>query len=140
MPSTITIEAKLLGKKTSVFDDWTVPFPDFERLSLRGLITQVVLEEVQTFRKRQAENRLARLLSPDDIARGATQGKIDAGGRDPQHAVDPQQAVATALQAFADGLYLVFIDGRQQLALDDEITLADNSHVMFVRLVALAGG
>ena len=41
---------------------------------------------------------------------------------------------------FADGLYYVFLDGRQQLDLDEEVRLRPDSRLQFIRLVALAGG
>jgi hypothetical protein len=53
--------------------------------------------------------------------------------------VDPGQAVAAALLAFEDGLYLVILDGEEQRELDRQIFLQADSHMVFVRLVMLAG-
>src|SRR5207253_7328583 len=55
------------------------------------------------------------------IADGAARGKIDMGGReyDPQ-AADPDAAVAAALQAFEDGLYLVVLDEQELKRLRSE--------------------
>ncbi len=143
--TTILVEGKILGQKRPVFTDWRInlppaPAPHGNSLKLRDLITHVVQEEVTAFRQRQQERRLARILSPAEIAQGAARGKIDSGERDLNQPVDLDTAVAVALQAYEDGGYFVFIDGEQQGGLDSEVSLHSDSKVTFVRLVALAGG
>jgi hypothetical protein len=83
---------------------------------------------------------LARILSKPEIERGAIQGKIDLGERDLKQVVDQEAAIDTALQAFEDGLYFVFVDGVQQTDLEHEVYLKSESRVTFIRLVALTGG
>ena len=53
--------------------------------------------------------------------------------------VDPEQAVATALQGFEDGLYLVMIDGVEQRDLNASVFVTDASQLVFIRLTFLAG-
>jgi hypothetical protein len=141
---TVAIEAKVVGQKRPLVTDYQLPLPpeltDSGRMTLRDLITCIVVEEVDAFRQRQEERRLAQVLSPKDIERGAQQGKIDSGERDLQQDVDDDAAVATALQAFEDGLYYVFLDDVQQESLDQTVFVGEDSRVMFIRLVALAGG
>lgn len=140
--ATLLIEAKLIGQRRPVFSGWRIDVPGrgSDSLKLRDLITLVVIEEVESFKKRQQERRLARFLSPAEIERGRIAGKIDSGERDLQQEVDPDAAVGTALQAFEDGLYYVFIDGIQQTNLESEVTLQSKNQMTFLRLVALAGG
>jgi hypothetical protein len=140
--STLLVEAKLVGQRRPIFSGWRIDLPERrgDHLKLRDLITRVVLEEVEAFQKRQQERRLARVLSAAEIEAGRIKGKIDSGERDLQQNVDPDVAVGTALQAFEDGLYYVFIDGDQQTDLDREVFLQPESQVTFLRLVALAGG
>jgi hypothetical protein len=143
MPA-ITIQAKVVGQKRPLFTDFRLPLPPEVAGSgcttLRDLITLIVQHEVEAFRQRQEGRRLAQVLSPQDIERGAERGKIDSGERELQQDVDENVAVGTALQAFEDGLYFVFVDDVQQEALDQTVFVGDDSKVMFVRLVALAGG
>ena len=141
----ITVEAKVAGQRRPLISDWQVPLPPEARLegeaTLRGLITEVVRTEVRDFRERREERRLTRVLSPEQIARGAARGKIDMGGREVEEPdVDPQQAVETAILAFQDGLYYAFLDDVQVTELDSQLRLQPTSRVMFLRLVALAGG
>lgn len=145
MPVTLTIDARLLGQKRPLFAGWSLPLPpDVAQpgasLPLRNLIAQVVRDEVAAFQQRQAERRLARVLSPGEIEQGAAQGKVDSGERDLRQAVDPEAAVATALQAFEDGLYFVLVEGEQVTSLDAEVRLDEQTRLSFIRLVALAGG
>lgn len=138
----ITIEARVLGQKRPA-PAWTVPIPEVGDGSLqllRDLITRVVLAEVSAFRERQEGRRLIQLLTPEEIARGVERGKVDLGGRDLVQEVEPQAAVAAALQAFEDGLYLVFVDGERQTGLDRQVFLQPDSRVAFLRLTPLAGG
>ncbi len=109
-------------------------------MPLSELITEVVREEVEQFHGRQAENRLLRVLDPDQIASGVQKGKVSSGGSDLDQPVDETVAIATALQAFADGFYFVFVDGEQIDDLDQKVTVAPTSTLLFVRLVPLAGG
>jgi hypothetical protein len=142
--ATMTVEAKVVGQRKRAFSDWQIPLPPEARggspITLRDLITYIVIREVQAFRERQDERRLARILSADEIAQGATRGKIDMGERDLQQEVNENAAIAAALQAFEDGLYVVFVDDAQQERLDQTVVVGADSHLMFVRLVALAGG
>jgi len=150
--SAITVEAKVVGRRQPVMSGWRVPLPapsagDDARgdgaLRLRELLAIIIRQEVTGFRQRQEERRLARVLSPDAIQRGATAGKIDMGGpRELQAAaeVDEDAAVAVALQAFEDGLYFVFLDGQQYDDLDAPVWPRPDSTLTFIRLVALAGG
>jgi hypothetical protein len=145
MPSRITIEAKTFGQRRPLRTDWSIPMPpDVEasggRLSLRDLITRLVQAEVAAYQERQQQRQLLRLLSKEEIDASAAAGKVEMGGREAAPDADPEAAVAAALQAYEDGLYYVFVDDAQQGDLNGEVYLKPDSHVLFLRLVALAGG
>jgi hypothetical protein len=109
-------------------------------MKLRELIAAVVTHEVQAFRERQEERKLALVLSPEQIEQGVVQGKIDLGERDLQQTVIASDAIKTALQAFEDGLYYVFLNDTQLEVLDEDVIVSHDNRMLFVRLVALAGG
>lgn len=141
----IIVEGRVAGHKRSLFADWRIGLPPIwenhgDHLKLRDLITSIVTEEVAAFQQRQQERRLDRVMSRAEIRAATTKGKIDTGGRDLNQHVDVGEAIATALEAFADGLYFVFIDNVQQTSLDSEVFLKTNSKVVFLRLTALVGG
>src|SRR5205823_1736658 len=137
--------ARMVGRRKPIMPDWQLPLPPGngtggEPLTLRQLITRVVLQEVEAFRQRQDQRRLVRILTEKQIEEGLAKGRVDSGGRDLHQQVEPEEAVATALQAFEDSLYLVILDGEEQRELDREVFVQPDSHLVFVRLVMLAGG
>jgi hypothetical protein len=136
----VEVEAKVIGRKQSPVAPWQVPISP-EDLTLRDLIFDIVDAEVTAFQDRQEQQRLPQILTKDAIAWGIEKGKIISGDRefDPQP-VDRQAAFETAVQAFSDGLYYVFIDDRQYESLDEEVILRAHSKVLFLRLVAMVGG
>lgn len=145
MPIELTVKANVVGWSKPLLPDWRLPlFPDDEPasgepLTLRNVITRVVLHEVEAFRERQAGRRLVRVLTERAIETGLTAGRVDAGGRELRQPVDDHHAVAAALQAFEDGLYLVFLDGEEQRDLDREVHVHADSELKFIRLTMLAG-
>ena len=136
------IETKTLGSRVRPFEPWEVQVTgsSSETLLLKEFLTRIVLQEVEAFRVRQEERKLARVLSPEQISAGAAQGKVDMGGRELEQTVDAATAVENALVAFEDGIFYVFIDEVQATTLATEVTLYPNSHVLFLRLVPLVGG
>ncbi len=139
----LTISGQQLGKRKRLFDDYSIPLPpdsgDGGPWTLRKLIITIVNREVEAFTRRQAENRLEKVLSSQQIQASAAQGKVAMGGRNIHQKVDPESAVANALQAFEDGLYLVMLDGVEHRNLDAVIAVNEHSRVTFIRLVFLAG-
>jgi hypothetical protein len=143
----VIIQGRGLGRRKPLFEDFSIPPPDDVGdggpLTLRDLITHIVKKEVAAFEQRQETRRLDRVLSSRQIEQAAERGKISPEGRDPKHAsktkVDVECAIATALEAFVDGLYLVVIDGAEYRDLDAIVHLTDDSRVTFVRLTFLAG-
>ena len=55
------------------------------------------------------------VLSRADIERGLMKGKVTLGRQyESAQTVDVEDAIATALLAYEDGLYYVFLDDEQQ--------------------------
>jgi hypothetical protein len=142
----MVIETRIAGKKARALDRWSVPTPPPGSenggggITLRDLIIRVVRGEVAAFERREQARRLVRVLSDDEIVRGALRGKVDSGGREPTGSVDEDAAIGAALQGFEDGLYLVILDGVEQRALDKQVYVGPDSQLVFLRLTFLAGG
>ncbi|HEY8468386.1 MAG TPA: hypothetical protein VIL18_02025, partial [Longimicrobiales bacterium] len=91
------------------------------------------------FRERERARTLVRVLTEREIEAGAARGKVDPGGRAAGGEVDEEAAVAAALAAFEDGLYLVILDGQEQKDLDQPVYPKEDSRLVFLRLTFLAG-
>ena len=139
------VEARVAGKKVRLLDRWSIPTPPLEGgggdggLTLRALITRVVLAEVEAFGERQRRRRLVSVLSQRAIDAGAAAGKVDPGGHPIGTPADPDAAVGAALQGFEDGLYLAILDGIEQTELDRQIHPTADSRLVFLRMTFLAG-
>ncbi len=139
------VTARTLGSKRPLFADWSIPLPPIGGegdggITLRDVISHVVTMEVRAFLERQEDRRLDRVLSAAQIADGESQGTVAPEGRGIVQKVDVEQAIGAALEAFEDGMYLVVLDGEEQRNLDAQVYLRDESCILFVRLVFLAGG
>jgi hypothetical protein len=110
---TLTISGKVLGKSQNLFTTWQMDLPE-QSSTLEALLTQIVTTEVSAFQARQADRRMTKVLGLVEIEAGVAAGKVSSGGSELDQVVDVQGAVETALQAFKDGFYLVFIDDVQQ--------------------------
>jgi len=110
---------------------------------LRALIEAVVRAEVAAFHARAEQRTFLRVLTDDAIDDGLVAGIVRSGD-DPtaadQGPVDPDAAVATALLAHRDGLYRVVVDDRPVDDLDAVVVVHPDTRLLFLRLVALAGG
>lgn len=139
------VETRILGRRARPLDGWSVPLPpghedgDGAGLTLRELIARVVRAEVGAFERRERARQLVRILSQNEMEQSAARGRVEMGGRSPGPAVDPDTAVAVALQGFQDGLYLVVLDGQEQRDLDRLVFPTPDSRLVFLRLTFLAG-
>jgi hypothetical protein len=137
--STLTISGKVLGKSQNLFTSWQMDLPA-QSSTLEELLERIVRSEVQAFQARQADRRRTRVLGLVEIEAGVAAGKVSSGGSELDQVVEVQSAIETALQAFKDGFYLVFIDDQQQEDLTAVVNLKTNSELLFLRLTPLVGG
>jgi hypothetical protein len=137
------VGGKAIGQRRPLFAEFSVPPPDEVTdgggVTLRELITTIVLHEVEHFKERQSAQRFDRVLTQRQIDVAAERGRVAPEGRDIDQKVDPDEAVTTALQAFEDGMYLVVVDEQEHRDLDAAVFLQPESRITFVRLTFLAG-
>lgn len=141
----LKVSGQALGRKKPLFADFSVPPPaeirDDGSVTLRDLIESTVRHEVRAFQKRQEDRQFIRVLTEREIVDGEAKGKIESGGSDtPVQEVNEDEAIATAIQAFEDGIYLVSVDDEERRDLDESIFLNEASRMTFIRLTLLAGG
>jgi hypothetical protein len=138
------VSGKVLGRRRPLFADWAWPLPASlgqGSVSLKSVLEAIVRDQVRAFQKRQADNQILRALTAKQIDEAAERGRITMGQSEVgRQAVDEDAAVATARQAFEDGLFLVVVNGVELKRLDEVIALTDDSRITFIRLTLLAGG
>ncbi len=107
--------------------------------SLRALLRVLVEHEVGLYAVHRRRSATLQILTPADLVAGVETGRH---GREPRAipaAPGIDEAYARAVEAFDDGLFLVFLDDVRIHALDDIIVIEPHSRLRLVRLVALTG-
>ena len=103
-------------------------------ISVRELIRQRVLQEVEEFNNRQpAVFRM--LIQPNDTERTLNGFKFHK-----PRLVDPATQFKKAIEAFEGNGFIVLVDDQQIDSLDTEIALRPETSVTFLQLVPLVGG
>ncbi|HEX7276868.1 MAG TPA: hypothetical protein VF244_05790 [Acidimicrobiales bacterium] len=142
MATAVRVEAAVAGRKRAGTAEHALDLdlPTDGPVPLRTIVEAVVRAEVAAFRLRAEEQRFVRVLTERSLAEGAERGVVRSGGGEAATAVDPDMAVGAALLAHQDGLYQVVVDDEPVADLDTPVALRPDSRLLFLRLVALAGG
>jgi hypothetical protein len=142
MATAFKVEAAVPGRKRAGTSEHPLDLdlPVDRPVPLRAVVEAVVRAEVDAFRRRSEEQRFVHVLTERALADGLAAGVVRSGGSEAATDVDPDQAVATALLAYEDGLYKVIVDDEPVDSLDAPVQLHAGSRLLFLRLVALAGG
>jgi hypothetical protein len=136
----LTIQAKIIGRRGPALQPLLLEVPG-PIPSLRQLLAAIVQQQIAEFLERKQQATFLRVLSQAQLDEGAEAGRILSGDPDRQHpAPDPQQSLQAVLTAFGDGLFYVFLDDVQIESLDETIQIQESSHILFARLIPLAGG
>lgn len=142
MATAFKVEAAVPGRKraSTAEHPLDLDLPVDRPVPLRAVVEAVVRAEVDAFRRRSEEQRFVRVLTDRALADGLAAGAVRSGGSERATDVDADEAVATALLAYEDGLYKVIVDDEPVDSLDTPVHLHAGSRLLFLRLVALAGG
>jgi hypothetical protein len=106
-----------------------------EQTTARELIRRTVEEQLRLAGGTAPRHR-GPLLSDEEVRVACGAGAV----RSPRAAPTAADEVARAHRAFVRGTFVVYARGRQITGLDEELTVRPGDPVVFLRLVALAGG
>ena len=118
------------------------------QVTARQLIEAAVAAEVTAFQARAEEASLLRVLTRQSLDADLARGVVRTGGAlgdgeppagHPGH-VNVADAVDTALLAFGDGLFKVFVGERELTDDGAALPVRDGAALLFLRLVPLSGG
>lgn len=116
------------------------------KVTARQLIEAAVTAEVGAYQTRAQEAGLVRVLTQKALLKDLERGAVRLGEAQEERrhedavSVDVADAVDAALLAFGDGLFKVFVGDRELTDDAAPVSLADGASLLFLRLVALAGG
>lgn len=107
--------------------------------TVRDLIAELVRQETAAYNARPDDSvPLVVPLRREDIEAGAVSGKIGFGVRHGKRQ-DPDEAIAAAASAYADGLFKIFIGESEAGGLEDALALHDGDKLTFIKLMMLSG-
>ncbi|MFS8214546.1 hypothetical protein [Paenibacillus polymyxa] len=133
------VTVKSLGKRKPALARQEIelsPAPE----TLRDLITATVALNVQKLREKQESVALIPFLTGEEVQAQGEIGKVGFGSIYNDGVLDMKDAVNTAMQAFEDGLYRVFVCDEETIELDTPLSLKDGNEIVFIRFTMLAGG
>lgn len=106
-----------------------------ETITVRELIERRVREEVQAFNEKKAGQIFHGLVQPTDAEASLNGYRL----RKPRQ-LDADAQCAKARDAFEKNGFFMLADDRQVESLDEEIVVAADVRISFVKLVPLVGG
>lgn len=141
---TIELDNKLSSQLTSATDSETIT------LNTQDLLTAIVRKQVSDFNERitqqNEQNQHEQNANPQPLSTALIEdylysvGKVDFGNMANLTPADSDKAIHTALQAFVDGLFVLFIDDEEVQSLSQMVSIYEGCQLSFVRLTFLAGG
>lgn len=105
-----------------------------EIITVRELIRSRVYQEVKDFNAQQAEH-FRGLIQPTD-----TEATLNGFKLKKSREIDWRKQFEKAVEAFERNQVLILVNDHQAEALDEEITLAPDTSVTFLKLTLLVGG
>lgn len=132
------VTVKSLGKRKNVLTRLPIELPVIPT-TLRELITEVVVLNVQKLTENQQSTALIPFLTGTEIEERRESGKVGFGSVYNEQSPDLAQAIDTALLAFEDGLYKVFIREEENSHLELPLKLMEEDEIVFIRFTMLAG-
>jgi len=103
------------------------------------LIAAVVAQQVHEYNSKPLEKNLLPFLSQAETNEQAATGKIGFGSIYNDNKADILKAQQTALQAFEDGMYAVFVGDEEVSTIGQPVVIAHDTVITFIRLTFLAG-
>ena len=132
MPTTVTIrDEKMTGETVQEF---SLEFLT-EHITVRELIRSRVYQEVKDYNAKQNQLEFRGLIQPSDAEQTLNGSRL----RKPRQ-IDWKAQFEKAVEAFEKSRILILVNDRQVETLDEEIEIAADTRVSFLRLTLLVGG
>jgi hypothetical protein len=131
MSATLTIRDETLGSDS--LRAWALEVTK-ERLTVRELIRSRVYQEVQDY-NRQLGQVYQGLVQPEEAEK-----TLNGWAMRKPRLLDWRRQFDRAIEAFQTNQILILVNDRQAESLDEELVIAPDMSVTFLRLMPLVGG
>ncbi|KLU65350.1 hypothetical protein DEAC_c29020 [Desulfosporosinus acididurans] len=106
---------------------------------LRELLSEIVQFNVTEYNNKADGSWILKYLSAEETENQAKTGKVSFDVLKNPQKVDEVEAIETAIQAFEDGIYRVFIGDNEVSSLEEKLSLKEGDLLTFIRFTMLAG-
>ncbi|MGC5775789.1 hypothetical protein [Paenibacillus pabuli] len=134
----VWITVKSLGKRKPVLAKQAAELPETTD-TLRQLIRSMVAQQIKTLQDKNNDAEWLAYLMPEDIQEQGTAGKVGFGTIYNEEIPNVEGAMDTAVTAYEDGLFKVFLNDEELQGLDEPLILREDDNVVFIRFTMLAG-
>lgn len=107
--------------------------------TVRELLDRLVGAEIERASHRQLKRSAILPISLEELERMLVKGRAGSAELPKPARVDSKSALEVVLDAFTDGLILLFVDERRCLSLDEALEARAETKVMLVRRRMLTG-
>lgn len=136
----ICYSVKQLGKKHPIIKQEYLEIESLEiPTTLRLLLKAIVKQQVQAYNDRKESPKILNVLNTGQLKAASQEGKITFGDSENTTLAIENTATETALQAFEDGLFAIFLGEEQIESLEEVLTFDETTIFSFIRLTFLAG-
>lgn len=134
----LKINVKSVSGKKSKITTRTMLF-DENITTVGRLITAAVKTTVNEYNERRESSDLITVLTPELIEDKAQSGKVSFNVNYGESSPNLKTAVNNALEAFTDGIVVIFADEHKLDSLDEAVFINKIESLTFVKLTMLAG-
>ncbi|SES77353.1 hypothetical protein [Thorsellia anophelis] len=141
----INIAMKQLGKKHPIKQE-QITLPSLTApITLKSLIEALVVQQIDEYVKKpvhqfeSADNLSLSPIAPTSLISMMSAGKYHFDVNYNNNVVETDKAIACALEAYLDGLFVVFVDDQKIESLETQLQIEESSVITFIRLTFLVG-
>ncbi|HBU84452.1 MULTISPECIES: hypothetical protein [Paenibacillus] len=134
----VWITVKSLGKRKPALAKQAAELPETTD-TLRQLIKNMVAQQLKALQDKNNEAEWLAYLMPEDIQEQGEAGKVGFGAIYNEGVPDIEGAMDTAITAYEDGLFKVFLNDEELQGLDEPLIIQEDDNVVFIRFTMLAG-
>ncbi|MHA7583188.1 hypothetical protein ACX12E_22830 [Paenibacillus vandeheii] len=134
----VWITVKSLGKRKPALAKQAAELPETTD-TLRQLIKNMVAQQLKALQDKKNEAEWLAYLMPEDIQEQGEAGKVGFGAIYNEGVPDIEGAMDTAITAYEDGLFKVFLNDEELQGLDEPLIIQEDDNVVFIRFTMLAG-
>lgn len=107
--------------------------------TVRELLHRLVLAEIRHASERRLHRYAILQIPLEELEQSLGKGRAGSADLPALRKIDPDRAFEVVLDAFTDGLILLFIDERRCMHLDETVQATAETKVMLVRRTMLTG-